>query len=87
MGNGRFALARLAMKPEDPGCSSICVVDPVDDFFQDLSSCAIKTFLLLVQPDSGCVNQEVQTEVFPDLLHVICDIAKCPITKLLNQVV
>ena len=70
MGYGRFALSSLSMKPEDAGCSRVCVVDPVHDFLQDLFSRAIKTLLLLVLPDSARTSQEVQTEVLPHLLDV-----------------
>ena len=39
--NGRFPLSCLSVKPEDARCSSVRVVDPVNNFIQELDSCAI----------------------------------------------
>jgi len=33
--DGRFPLPSLSVEPEDPRCSGVCVVDPVNDFVQD----------------------------------------------------
>ena len=35
MSSGRFASAGLSVKPKETWRSSICVVDPIDDFVQD----------------------------------------------------
>ena len=36
--NGRFPLSCLSVKPEDARCSSVCGVDPVNNFIQELDS-------------------------------------------------
>ena len=41
MSNRRFSLPSLSMKPKYAWCSSVRVVDPVDDFIEDLNSRSI----------------------------------------------
>ena len=41
----RLPLASLSGKPEDTWCGSVFIVDPVNDFVQDLGSRAIEAFL------------------------------------------
>ena len=87
MGNGRFALASLSVKPEDTWGGRVRAVDPVNDFIQDIGSRSVQTLLPLDQSDPARVNQGVQAKVFVDLLHGMLAIEKCTISELLHELV
>ena len=71
---GRFPLSSLSVEPEDVRCSGVCVVDPVNNFIQDLDSRAIEAFLCLVESDSVRTGQAVRAKIFVDLLNAILDV-------------
>ena len=85
MRNRRLPLASLSVKPEYTWGSSVFIVDPIDDFVQDLGSRAIETLLSLIQPNSFRVSQEVGDSVLVNMFDTILDIWNWEISKLLHQ--
>ena len=83
--DGRFPLSSLSMEPEDGRCGSVCAVDLINDFIQDLHSRAIEALLRLVQPGSVHTRQAVRATVFVDLLDATLDVWNWLILKLLHQ--
>ena len=81
----RLPLASLSVKPEYTWGSNVFIVDPIDDFVQDLSSRAIETLLSHNQPNSFCVFQEVEGSVLINTFDTILDIWNREILKLLHQ--
>ena len=71
MRNCRFPLSSLSVEPEDTWCSGAFIVDPVNDFVQDLSSRANEAFLCLIPPNSLRVFQEVGGNVLIDIVDTI----------------
>ena len=81
----RFPLASLSVEPEDMWCSSVFIVDPVNDFVQDLDSRAIKALLCLIQSNSLRVFQEVGGNVLIDMFDTILDMWNWMILELSRQ--
>ena len=81
----RLPLASLSVKPEYTWGSSVSIVDPIDDFVQDLGSRAIEALLILIQPNSFRVFQEIKGNVFINVFDTILDIWNWEISKLLHQ--
>ena len=67
------------------GVVGICVVDPVNNFIQDLDSHTIEAFLCLIQSNSVHTGQAVQAKIFVYLFDAILDIWNWSISKLLHQ--
>ena len=61
----------LSVKPKHTRCSSVLVVDPVNDFVPDLGARAIEPLLCLIQPNSPRAFQEVGGNVFIDMFGTI----------------
>ena len=61
----------LSVKPKYTRCSSVLVVNPVNDFVQDLDSRAIEPLLCFIQPNSPRAFQEVGGNVFIDMFDTI----------------
>ena len=81
----RLPLASLSIKPVDTRCIRVFIVDPIDNFVQDLGSRAIKTLLSLIQSNSFRVFQEVAGSVLINMFDTILDIWNWDISKLLHQ--
>ena len=81
----RLPLASLSVKPEYTWGSNVFIVDPIDDFIQDLGSRAIETLLNLIQPNSFRMFQEVEGSVLINMFDTVLDIWNREISKLLHQ--
>ena len=85
MRDRRLPLASLSVEPEYTWGSGVFIVDPVDNFIQDLGSRTIETLLSLIQPNSFRVSQEVGGNVLIDMFDTILDLWNWEISKLLHQ--
>ena len=74
MRNCQFPLAGLSVKPEYMWCSTVFVIHPVNNFIQDLNSCATEALLQLIQPNSLHIIQGVRGNVIIDMFGTILDV-------------